>query len=297
MLCRLSIWSLSDAMWAKGLSCTSSSYIIGEGLSPYFTCLFFDDLVRSRLPFSLHFDETTTTQPRKQMDLTLRYWSATHYEVWILFYTSLFFGHAPGEKVSSEIYNQIQNDRIPVDKMITLVHDGPNVNKTIFWHMNELILQDHQEFPGWIDLGSFTIHIIHNAFGKGIDQYGKDIDQLCMDLYFLFKHSASRHEDFKNVQIEMEVEPHNFQQHTEVWWLIMGPSIKRILKQWDAIIQFVAELAKDLTEVPESIKYKRVYMMLGAKEFPLNFSSISFLYLRSFCFFSRKLSSGTHTLW
>ena len=110
----------------------------------------------------------------------------------------------------------MQNDRIPVDKMITLVQDGPNVNKTIFWHMNELILQDHPEFPGLIDLGSCTIHIIHNAFGKGIDQYGKDIDQLCMDLYFLFKHSAARCEDFKNVQIEMEVEPHNFQQHTEV---------------------------------------------------------------------------------
>ena len=46
------------------------------------------------------------------MDLTLRYWSATHNEVSFLFYTSLNFGHAPGEKVSSEIYNQMQNDKI-----------------------------------------------------------------------------------------------------------------------------------------------------------------------------------------
>ena len=191
------------------LSHTSSSYIIGEGLSPYFICLFIDDLVRSRLPFSLHFGETITTQAMKQMDLTLRYWSATHNEVWILFYPSLFFGHAPGEKVSSEIYNQVQNYRIPVDKMITLVQDGPNVNKTIFQHMNELILQDHPGFPGLIELGSCTIHIVHNAFGKGIDQYGKDIDQLSMDLYFLFKHSAARCEDFKNVQIQMDVEPPN----------------------------------------------------------------------------------------
>ena len=98
----------------------------------------------------------------------------------------------------------------------------------------------------------------HNAFGKGIDQYGKDIDQLCMDLYFLFKRSAARCEDFEKVWIEMEVEPHNFQQHTEVQWLSMGPSMKRILEEWDAIIQFVAELAKDPTKVPKSINYKRV---------------------------------------
>ena len=81
------------------------------------------------------------------------------------------------------MYNQMQNDRIPVDKMITLLQDGPNVNKTIFQSMNELILQDHPKFPGLIDLGSCTIHIIHNAFGKGIDQYGKVIDQLCIDLF------------------------------------------------------------------------------------------------------------------
>ena len=92
------------------------------------------------------------------MDLTLRYWSATNNEVWILFYTSLFFGYAPGEKVSSEIYNQMQNDRIPVHKMITLVLDGPNVNKTIFWHMNKPILQDNPEFSGLIDLGPCYSH-------------------------------------------------------------------------------------------------------------------------------------------
>ena len=92
--------------------------------------------------------------------------------------------------------------------------------------MNELILQDHPEFLGLIDLGPCTIHIIHNAFGKGIDQYGRDVDQLCMDLYFLFKHHAARCEDFKNMEIEMEDEPYNFQQHTEVQWLSMGPSIK-----------------------------------------------------------------------
>ena len=46
----------------------------------------------------------------------------------------------------------------------------------------------------------------------------------------------------------------------------MGPSIKRVLEQWDAIIKFVSELAKDQKKVPKSINFKRVYMMLGTKE-------------------------------
>ena len=111
--------------------------------------------------------------------------------------------------------------------------------------MNELILQDFPDYPGLVDIGSCSIHVIHNAFGKGLEHYGKDVDQLCLDLYSLFKYSAARREDFKEVQVEMELDTNNFLQHTEVRWLSIGPSIKRILEQWDAITHFVAELAKD----------------------------------------------------
>ena len=61
-----------------------------------------------------------------------------------------------------------------------------------------------------------------------------------MDLYALFKYSSARREDFTEVQIEKDVEVHNFQQHTEVCWLSIGPFIKRILEQWDAICHFVS---------------------------------------------------------
>ena len=57
----------------------------------------------------------------------------------------------------------------------------------------------------------------------------------------------------------------------------MGPSIKRTLEQSDAIIQFVAELAKDPRKVPKNISYKRVYMMLGPKEKLVTRVSLEFL--------------------
>ena len=86
------------------------------------------------------------------------------------------------------------------------------------------------------------------------------------DLYSLFQNSAARHEDYVGVQIEMEVKTHNCQKHTEVRWLGMGPSIKRVLKQWDAIIKFLTELAKDQKKVPKTINFRRVCMILGTKE-------------------------------
>ena len=83
-------------------------------------------------------------------------------------------------------------DGIPVQRLATLVRDGPNVNKTIFYKLNKLIKEDHLDFPGLVDLGTCTIHTVHNAFNKGMEQYGKEVDQLCLDLHTLFKYSAAR---------------------------------------------------------------------------------------------------------
>ena len=58
----------------------------------------------------------------------------------------------------------------------------------------------------------------------------------------------------------------NFLQHTVVKWLSIGPAVKRILEQWEAVTQFVTDLAKEPKKLPRSINFKRVHMMLNAKE-------------------------------
>ena len=80
--------------------------------------------------------------------------------------------------------------------------------------MDELIRHDNPEFTGLVDLGSCSIHTIHNAFGKGLEKCGKEIEQLCMDLHALFKYRAARREDFREVQIEMDLDLTNFLQHS-----------------------------------------------------------------------------------
>ena len=90
-------------------------------MSPHFTSLMVKDLKDSNLPFCVHFDETTTAQVKKQMAVTARYWSPTHDEVWVRFYTSLFFGHAEGDKVATTMYNKMLSDGIAVDMILTLI--------------------------------------------------------------------------------------------------------------------------------------------------------------------------------
>ena len=70
------------------LSRTRASYVIGDGMGPYLRGIIIEDLKKSDSPFLVHFDETTNSQVKKQMDLTFRYWSRTHNEVWVAYYIS-----------------------------------------------------------------------------------------------------------------------------------------------------------------------------------------------------------------
>ena len=203
---------------AFSMSRTKACYTVGDGLGPHFAQTIVDDLTKSELPFSVLFDETTTSQVKKQMDILLRYWSPKHEEVWTVYYTSLFFGHAEGELVAIRMYKKMLEDGIPVQRLATLVRDGPNVNKIVFHKMDKFIREDYSEFPGLVDLGTYSLHTVHNAFNKGMDQYGKEVDQLCLNLHALFKYSPARHEDFKSIQDEMDSQAHNFLKHTEVRW-------------------------------------------------------------------------------
>lgn len=127
------------------------------------------------------------------MDMTMCYCSPTHNEVWVTYHTSLFFGHAKGAEVASRMFSQMRDDGIPMGKLIALTRDGPNVNKTILNELQQIVKDDCLEFAGFVDLGSCVLHIVHNAFGKGLEKYGKEVDQLCLEL-------LARREDYQQLQ-------------------------------------------------------------------------------------------------
>ena len=115
----------------------------------------------------------------------------------------------------------------------------------------------------WVHVAStqFTMHL-----AKGLKNVVKKLNSSAWIFMHSFKYSAARREDFREVQIEMDLDLTNFLQHTVVRWLSIGPAVKRILEQWEAVTQFVTDLAKDPKKLPRMINFKRVHMMLNAKE-------------------------------
>ena len=114
--------------------------------------------------FTLMYNETTTKQVRKQMDILVTFWLETKEKVVVCFLKALFFGHTEGLDVAYSISN-IKFDeefKFPADCLLNLSSDGHNGNKTVWKRMNEALEEKKME-----PLMAFIpckLHVVHNSF-------------------------------------------------------------------------------------------------------------------------------------
>ena len=209
-----------------------ASYIVRFGLGPYFKTALMRDVIDSNHSYTLHYDETTTAQVRKQFDLVVRYWSNQQQRIVVRYFDSLFFGHAQASMVVSSMLENLANNGIPLNRLLCLSSDGPNVNKSIATMINKHLNDAH--LPPLVDTGMCNLHVLHNAFGKGIQVFGCDAEKLAIELFYWFKHSAPHREDFKLMQITNDMEETFFVRHLPCRWLTLKPALTRINQLWDA---------------------------------------------------------------
>ena len=80
-----------------------------------------------------------------------------------------------------------------------------------------------------------------------------DVNDLAVDLHTFFKLSAARIEDFRVIQLDLELEELMFVRHVPTRWLTFGNAVKRILNQWPAVCDYKALQLK-----PSTLLEKRV---------------------------------------
>ena len=78
-----------------------------------------------------------------------------------------------------------------------LESDGPNVNKTVWNIVNDVLVNWPYSNFGLTDTGTCNLHSCHNAFAKGLEMFGSSISEFVIDLHLWFKMSAARREDYE----------------------------------------------------------------------------------------------------
>lgn len=183
-----------DSNIAKVFSCGRDkvAYYCNFGLGPYFINAIKQKVAAANW-YVLMFDESLNELlGKKQLDIHVRLWD--NGQISTRYYTSSFMGHATAQDLFSELQSSVD---LCMKNLLQLSMDGPNVN----WKVLKLLSEDLHNRCGSkiIDVGSCSLHTVHNAILHGLEKSGWDLGHLFTSLYWLFKDTPARREDFTNI--------------------------------------------------------------------------------------------------
>ena len=174
------------------------------------------------------------------------------------------FGHAYAESVANELCETLQKFGFPLKYLLSLSSDGPNVNKAVKTNINSKLKANYQR--ELVDTGPCQLHVVHNSFRKGVEGYGSDVENLCIDIYYFFKLSPPRREDYADVQQKLNLDEFVFLQHVQSRWLSLIPAIERVRKQFPAFKEYLRKLPDSDKNIAKNARYKRIMTLLTSPE-------------------------------
>ena len=255
------------------MSKSKVSYMISDGLGPYFRQTIANKIATDKIPYTIQFDETGTVQNMKQCDILIRFWNEEKGEISTMFLKSELFGHAKGVDVGQALIDTLNETpyQIPLDLLVSLGSDGPNVNKTVWNHVNT-----HKASLGLPELTEFvpcSIHAVHNGFRKGLNVYGEDAEELAIDLFQWFKSHTCQREDYAAVLEDLNLDENMFVRHVQCRWLTLIPALGRLLKHWEDssryFLKVLPQISKDQGTdkyLKKNSRYLRICEKLKSKE-------------------------------
>ena len=174
---------------------TKTKYIIQYGIYPYVK----DELIKdvNGCPITFRFDETTTSQIKKQYGY-LSYFSDIENRLVTSYSDSLFLGHCTAKHLVSHFYEFMEKMKVDTQLLLNLGMDGSSVNLSF---ARELNIELSKKSSSFLSTGSCPLHTVNNAFGKGMAALSNviNLDQFAIDIHFFFKLSSARREDLNNV--------------------------------------------------------------------------------------------------
>lgn len=174
---------------------TKVGYNINHGLGPYFQGELVKDINNSDA-FVAYFDESLNKCSQlQQMDVAIRFWSASSDEVSTRYLTSEFLGHTTADDLRKAFLSSLKP--LNVHKLLQVSMDGPNVNLKFIRELETYLttIKDPNH-PMFLYMGSCGLHVVNNSFKTAFSSVPSwNISSFIRSLYNLFKDVPSRRAD------------------------------------------------------------------------------------------------------
>jgi hypothetical protein len=164
------------------------AYVIKYGLGKFFFDALKGDL--ENVPFTFKFDESTTSQVKKQYDAYASYWSKSENCVVNNYIGSLFVGHCFSSDLVEHYLEFKKRLNLNDHLLLHLGMDGPNVNLAFERQLEAHMLENSN--ATFLRLGSCSLHPVHSAFKYGLKELDFPFDSFFHDLSFFFHFQVRR---------------------------------------------------------------------------------------------------------
>ena len=231
------------------------AYIVNFGLSPYFKDILLSKTKQS-LFLAVSFDESYCKAiHKKQMDVIIKYYDSKNVHTQYL--TSQFLCHSRATDLKYHIEETLKD--LTKEKIIQISMDGPKVNWCFFQKMVQQ--RNADGLPGFISLGSCSLHVLHGAFRHGVEETEWGVMSILRNLDLLLtSFNPGRREDFTK-ETGCEVFPLSF---CQVRWLESRPAAIRAIEMWPSVLKMV-EIWKKVpkSQRPKGIPYDVILKAIG----------------------------------
>ena len=270
---------------AENYSCSStkSAYMLQYGIGEILK----EDLKKDmqRVPYTFKFDETTTSQVKKQYDGYICYWSPSYDQVVNMYAGSLFVGHCPAKELVRHFYEMTVPLSLDGEHLLHIGKDGPNVNLKF---EDDLCDELHEkEETTILNLGSCSLHPVHTAFKKGLQELDFGFESFFNDISFFFKLSAARREDYSEVAMVTGIAAEFAKKFGATRWLCMKKVGVRCLEQWKNLIQYFMKFLPTTSTFKYTIEGTNRYIRIK----DILQKSTSEAYLAFMCFANQDFES------
>lgn len=219
-----------DFKVAKDFSCSrkKASYVVLDGLGPYFESLALKELNQAGVFYSIAVGETPLPEEKRcqQLDVLVCYFSEVQKQVAVEHLRSFHLGSATADILLRCVNEATEN--IPRAGFFSFFSDGPNVMKSL----KKKLVREHGSL---VDVGECTLHKVHNAFSHALDSFGTEVETVVVDTYHFFKNSAVQSANLKEYPKLSGLPEAVFLHHVNCRWLSLMPALDHLLEQFLAL--------------------------------------------------------------
>ena len=257
-------------------------YMLQFGVAPFMRVVILNEL--KQLPFSFCFDETTTSQVKKQYDGYATYNSKHFGRIITVYLGTLFVGKCTVVDLLNHLNDMLDKIQLSFNCILSHGMDGPSVNLA-FKSKLELDLEKHKKTL--MDFGTCPLHFTSNAFREGLKtltiELDIDLDQIVLDLFGFFKYSAKRIAEYFDVTEFTLIESRRMLKCISTRWISIQAVLIRVLEQFSNLKHYFLEVLptqkvfNGKSGIGSRERYIRIKYALTNKKLPAIMASVIFI--------------------